>query len=203
MSSPPPNLPTGASRATYHHRNRPVHIPDGVMAVGLIVGAHGLNGEIKIEPHTDNKERFAVGNIVLLGEDLIEVGVKTSRQHKGMQLIRIQGIENRTQAEELRGQWLFIPESEAVGLEEDTYWIHDIVGLTVVDTTERVLGTVRNVMETGANDVYIIEPAEGINQGRELLLPAIADVIRAVDVEAGILRVQLMPGLLDEDSASS
>lgn len=186
----------------YHHRNRRVIIPDGVMAVGLIVGAHGLHGEVKIEPHTDYAERFAKGSTLLLGANLIQMTVIASRPHKSLHLVLFEGIGNRTDAESLRGNWLFIPEENAAPLGEDEYWIHDLVGMEVQDTQGRVLGTVEDVMATGANDVYIIEPAEDINDGREILLPAIAEVIQDVDADQRIIVVNLIPGLIDEDSTS-
>lgn len=201
MSSNRPRRDESGRRqeTAFHHRNKRVFIPEGVMAVGLIVGAHGLQGEMKIEPHTDYEDRFAVGNTLLLGEDLLAVQIRTSRSHKGFQLIRIDGVDSRTDVDLLRGQWLFIRESDATSLEEDVYWIHDIVGLSVIDTEGRALGTVRNILQTGANDVYIIEPANNINKGREILLPAIAEVVQKVDLDARTITVELFPGLLDEE----
>ena len=182
----------------YHHRNRRVLIPDGMMAVGLIVGAHGLRGEVRIEPHTDFPDRFSPGNTILMGVDLVEMRIVASRPHKGLHLVLFDGIASRTAAEGVRGNWLFIPEEDASPLDEDVYWIHDLVGMQVEDTGGRILGTVRNVMPTGANDVYLIDPAPGVNRDQEILLPAIADVIKRVDVDARRIVVDLMPGLLDE-----
>jgi len=200
MTDEPANVTGGrqTNANTYHHRNRQVTIPDGAMAVGLIVGAHGLRGELKIELHTDYEQRFAVGNSILLGEKLIEVKILTSRPHKAFQLIRIAGVDSRSDAEGMRGQWLFIPDDEAISLENDEYWIHDIVGITVVDTQGRVLGTVRNILETGANDVYIIDANEELKIGREILLPAISEVVQEIDTDNRTLTVELIPGLLED-----
>jgi 16S rRNA processing protein RimM len=184
---------------SYYHRNRRVIVPDGVMAVGLIVGAHGLRGEVRVESHTDFPERFAAGNTLLMGLALTEIEIETSRPHKAFHLLQFSGVTNRTEAENLRGQWLFISNEDAAPLAIDTYWIHDIVGMAVKDAEGRLLGTVRQIIETGANDVYIVDPAAGVNQGREILLPAIADVVQAVNLEERVILVELMPGLLDED----
>lgn len=184
---------------SYHYRNRRVVIPDGVMAIGVIVGAHGLGGEVKIEVHTDYPERFAEGNTILMGVELLATRIAASRPHKNLQLVRFHGIGNRSEAENLRGQWLFIADEDAAALEDDVYWIHDLVGMEVRDTAGRVLGTVHNVLQTGANDVYLIAPAEGINRGREILLPAIADVVQRVDPTHRLIVVDLMPGLLEEE----
>lgn len=203
----------------YTHRNQRVIIPDGHLAVGLIVGVHGLNGEVKVELHTDFPERFEAGRTIYLTDELKEISIVSARPHKGQMLIHFAGVTNRNQAEELRQSWLFVSNEEANALDEDTYWIHDLVGMTVVEipsgideTAEnflddldsanhgvRELGTVKEVLATGANDVYIIQPFGSINRGRDLLLPAIADVIQQVDVEKQRMLVRLQPGLLEEE----
>jgi 16S rRNA processing protein RimM len=166
------------------------------MAVGQISSAHGLRGEVRIELHTDFPERFAPEVAVYLGTELERAVISLARPHQGQMLVQFHGIDDRTKAESLRGMWVFIPDDEAVELEEDTYYVHDIIGLSVQTTTGELLGTVDQVLFTGANDVYIVQtPGE---PSRELLLPAIADVIKEVDLENGILLVEPLPGLLDE-----
>jgi len=111
----------------------------------------------------------------------------------------LEGVNDRQAAEALRGMWIFLPEADAAELDEDTFWIHDLLGLTVQTGEGRLLGKVTDVLATGANDVYLIAPAEGVNRGKEILLPAIAQVIRTVDVAAGLIIVDLLPGLMEED----
>lgn len=182
----------------YRHRNRAVHMPDGHMAVGRIIGAHGLTGELRVELHTDFPERFTPGSTVLMGTDLRPWTVEGAREHRGMILLVLAGVVGRTMAEELRDEWLFIPETEAMPLPEGDFWVHDIIGLVVVDEAGQPIGRVTDVLQTGANDVYIIAPAENINKGKELLIPAIAEVIQRVDVAGGTMTIRLIPGLLDE-----
>lgn len=181
----------------YRVRNQDVVVPSGYLAVGHIIGVHGLHGELKIELYTDFPERFAPGVTLFMGPDLEEVEIRQVRPHKGHLLIMLDGINDRTTAEGLRSLWLFVDEADAAELEEGEYWIHDIIGLKVETDTDTVLGKVVDVLATGANDVYIVRPAEGINRGQEILLPAIADVILAVDLAAGILRVHIPEGLID------
>lgn len=181
----------------YRVRNQDVVVPSGYLAVGHIIGVHGLHGELKIELYTDFPERFAPGVTLFMGPDLEEVEIRQVRPHKGHLLIMLDGINDRTTAEGLRSLWLFVDEADAAELEEGAYWIHDIIGLKVETDTDTVLGKVVDVLATGANDVYIVRPAEGINRGQEILLPAIADVILAVDLAAGILRVHIPEGLID------
>ncbi len=181
----------------YRVRNQDVVVPSGYLAVGHIIGVHGLHGELKIELYTDFPERFAPGVTMFMGPELEEVEIRQVRPHKGHLLIMLDGINDRTTAEGLRSLWLFVDEADAAELEEGAYWIHDIIGLQVETDEGTLLGKVVDVLATGANDVYIVRPAEGINRGQEILLPAIADVILAVDLAAGILRVHIPEGLMD------
>jgi 16S rRNA processing protein RimM len=180
------------------YRNQSVVVPDGYMAVGCIVGVHGLRGELKVELHTDFPERFAPNAHLRLGEALIECTIVASRMHKTHVLLQLKGITRREQAEALRGQWLFVPEEDATNLEEGAYWVHEIIGLEVESEDGRHLGEIADVIFTGANEVYVVRTPPTVNRGRELLLPAIDDVVRAVDLPANRMVVHLLPGLLEE-----
>jgi 16S rRNA processing protein RimM len=179
-------------------QNRFVEAPAGYLAVGYVVGVHGLLGEVKVELYTDFPERFTPGTQLFLGETLKKCKVVTVRPHKHSLLLRLNGVNRREQADELRGQWLFVAEEDAIALDADTYFVHEIVGLEVVTSAGRALGTISEVIFTGANEVYVVEPAPGVNRGKELLLPAIQDVIRQVDLEENRMTVELLPGLLEE-----
>lgn len=174
-------------------------VPDGYLAVGCIVSVHGLKGEIKVELYTDFPHRFAPGARLILSDDLAEVVVESSRAHKGHLLVKLSGVHDRGEAEALRNLWLLVPEGEAAELEADSYWVHDILGLTVLTEGGETLGQVVDVLLTGANDVYVVQTPPTINRGRELLLPAIADVVQAVDLAERRLIVRLQPGLIEEE----
>lgn len=180
------------------HRNRAIHVPESHMAVGRIVGVHGLNGELRVELHTDFPERFASGETLWLGEKLVAKKIQVSREHKGMILLTLAGVTSRDEAEALRDEWLFIPDDAAKELPEGEYWIHDIIGLAVMDEAGQPVGQVTDILQTGANDVYIITPAPGVNRDKELLIPAIAEVVLKVDLTRRVLTVRLLPGLLEE-----
>ena len=181
----------------YYVRNQAVYVPAGHMAVGQIVGAHGLYGELKVETYTDFPERFAPGARLLLGEELEAITVESVRPHKNNLLIRLAEVEDRSAAEDLRGLWLYVPEADASTLEEGAYWIHDIVGLRVVTTEGQEIGTITDVFATGSNDVYVVRPQPGVNQDRELLLPAIEDVVEHVDLQQRTMVIHLLDGLID------
>lgn len=184
----------------YRIRNQDVIVPDGCMAVGHITGVHGLRGEVKVELYTDFPERFAPGETLLLGVDLDEIEVVGVRPHKQNLLVQFDGVTDRTAAESLRNLWLFVRETDAAELEEGVYWIHDIIGLRVVEENGSALGVITDVLTTGANDVYVVRPQAGQSPAQDVLLPAIADVVRAVDLAQGVMTVHLLPGLLDAES---
>jgi 16S rRNA processing protein RimM len=135
--------------------------------------------------------------VLQLGETLDKVTVQSARPHKGHLLLKCAEIDDRFAAEDCRELWFYVPETDAAPLEEGAYWIHDIIGLDVVTAEGVRLGQITDLLTTGANDVYVIRPAAGINQGRDLLVPAIADVVIGVDVAQGVMTVHLLDGLLD------
>jgi len=185
---------------TYQFRNRQVTVPDGYVAVGRIASVHGLRGDLKVELHTDYPERFAPDVQLLMDANLTKITIESVRPHKGHLLIRFQGVYNRDDADELRGRWLFVDEDELAELDEDAYWVHDIIGLTVQSAEDRQLGEITDVLFTGANEVYVIKPAPGVNKGKDILLPALTSVIQEIDLDAGVMLVNLPDGLMEEDS---
>jgi 16S rRNA processing protein RimM len=194
---PQRNAKQGAQSNVYYVRNQAVVVPPGYLAVGQIVGAHGLYGELKVEAYSDFPDRFAPGATLFLGEELEKVQVASVRPHKTNLLVRLDEIDDRNDAEDIRGLWLYVPEAEAGELDEGEYWIHDIIGLQVVTVDGAQIGKITDVMVTGANDVYVVRPAEDVNHGRDVLLPAIADVVDHVDLEKGIMVIRLLEGLID------
>ncbi len=195
-----PGKPARRKSQVYRIRNQEVVVPDGCLAVGHIAGVHGLRGEVKVELYTDFPERFEPGETLLLGVDLAEVSLVTVRPHKQQLLMQFAGVTDRTGAERLRGLWLFVPEADAAELAEGVYWIHDIIGLRVQEAEGGVLGDIVDVLATGANDVYVVRPPAGQNRGQEILLPAIPDVVLAIDLALGTMTVRVPDGLLDAES---
>jgi 16S rRNA processing protein RimM len=189
----------GAAPAqVYYMRNQPVMVPAGCIAVGHIIGVHGLRGEVKVELYTDFPERFVPGAVLMVGDDLDEETIEQVREHKGNLLVKFAGCTNRTDAEALRNRWLFVDEADAAQLEEGVYWIHDIIGLEVFTEQGEAVGRITDVLATGSNDVYVVAPTGAFNRGREVLLPALDDVILNVALEQGRMTVRLPDGLLDE-----
>ncbi len=166
------------------------------MAIGQVVGVHGVRGEVKVEILTEDPHRFGRLQRVFVGPDGQEPApwpLEGYRLHQGRALLKLQGCDDRNRAETLRGFLVQVPLEEAIRLEEGEYYEHQILGLEVWTGTGEFLGQVVDILYTGANDVYVVRGSGPA--GDELLLPAIADVIREVDLEAGRLVVELLDGL--------
>lgn len=186
---------TAPANQVYYHRNQAVTIPNGYIAIGRITTVHGIRGEVRVELHTDFPDRFAPDIVIYMGEALTEFTIEAARPHKEQILVKLDGVDTRNEGELLRGQWIFIPEDEAVALEADTYWVHDIIGLHVQTEDGEELGVVDDVLFTGANEVYVVKSPGG---GSELLLPATDEVMQSVDLDAHHIIVRLLPGMRDE-----
>lgn len=168
------------------------------VAIGEITAPQGVRGEVRVQPLTDHPERFVSLRQVWLGEPRnVRVQVEQARPHKGFWVVKLGGIQDRNQAEVLRGVRLEVEPEERVPLKPGEYYVDDLLGLPVVTVEGRLLGRLEDVLRTGANDVWVVrgDPARG--EVREVLLPALKDVVRQVDLAAGRLVVEPLPGLLD------
>ena len=137
---------------------------------------------------TDYPDRFMPGAVLLAGD--AKYTIRAVRTHKKALLVALEGINTRNQAEALRGKLFEVPEGDLPRLDEDQYFRFDIVGISVVDENGTSLGKVEEVLETGANDVYIVRDEES-----ELLIPAIDSVVKEIDTGAQRMVVELIPGL--------
>lgn len=163
------------------------------LKVGVISSTHGIKGEVKVFPTTDSPERFkTLKNVILeTGKQQIPLEISGVKFFKQFVIVKFKGIDNINDIEKYRGMELFVAREDAVELEEDEFYIADLIGMKVV-TEDGDLGILKDIMETGANDVYIIDT----EKYGELLLPAIHDCILDVDVENGIMKVHLLDGLV-------
>lgn len=163
------------------------------LAVGRIVRPHGVNGEVRVELLTDHPERFEWLDAIYVGENSPRlVAIDSVRYHQNVVLLKLAGYPTRTEAELLRGELLQVPESEAVPLEEDEYFLYQIIGLQVETEKGTRLGQLSEILETGANNVFVVEGEMG-----QYLLPDIPDVIKIVDFENKRIVIHPLPGLID------
>ena len=151
---------------------------------------HGLAGEVEAQILTDFPDRFDMLKTVYLGEHYTPAVLESQRRHGHRILLKFEGCEDREEAEKLRGELIYVPVDEAVPLEEDEYYLHEIVGLQAWTTEGEYLGRIEEVIDTGSNDVYVVR--DGV---RETLIPALSDVVLRIDIAHGRIEVQLMKGL--------
>jgi len=166
------------------------------LRVGVISSTHGVHGEVKIFPTTDDPTRFEQLKAAIIetekGQRSLEIeGIK---YFKKQVIIKFKGIDNLSDAKNYKGMDLWISREEALPLEENENYIADLIDIEVVTDMGSTLGTVVDVIQTGANDVYTVKTPEG----KEILLPAIPDCILDVNVEENRMLVHVLEGLLDE-----
>jgi 16S rRNA processing protein RimM len=161
--------------------------PASAVSIGRVAAPHGVHGELRVEPLTDFPDRFDKGRHVwLLGEPHV---VERARWQKNAVLLKLEGIDTRTDAQRVQGKELMLPEAGELP-DEGIFYQHDIIGLRVEDAKGEALGTVADILSTGANDVYVVRGERG-----ELLVPAVEDVVREIDVAGGRIVIDLLPGL--------
>ncbi len=172
------------------------------LAIGQIVGPHGIRGEVKVVPMTDFPERFKSGAKVYLGAqtgvtNTAPAVIAASRPHQDRWLILFTHVRDRNAAETLRDLYLLIPEEDAMPLGEHENYAHDLIGLEVQTVDGRSLGQITEILFTAANDVYIVR-----NANAETLVPATREVVVSVNLAERMMKVVLPEGLLapaDED----
>ncbi|MDT8901258.1 ribosome maturation factor RimM [Anaeroselena agilis] len=157
-----------------------------LITIGKAVAPHGVRGDVRVIPLTDFPDRFLTMKEVRL-EDGRVLAVESAKFHKQFVILKFRGLDDRDAVDNLRGKLLVVNREELVKLPEGHYYIFDIVGLKVYDETGACLGTVTDVISTGSNDVYIAE-----QEGKKpLLIPALKDVVREIDVPGGRMTVRL------------
>lgn len=168
---------------------------EDLLQVGIITSTHGVRGEVKVYPTTDDPRRFRRLKEVVLdtGREKLNLEIEGVKFFKQFVILKFKGLDNINDIEKYRQKSLYVNRKNAVRLQRDEYFIADLIGLKVQDEDGTELGTVKDVIETGANDVYEVEMADG----RSLLLPAIKQCILNVDVENGMMQVHVLEGLLD------
>lgn len=167
---------------------------DEFIRIGKILKSQGHRGAVRVLPLTDFPERFQDMKQVRvkLQDGRVEYTIEEIKPHGKFLTIKFKEIIDMDAAEKLRGGYLEVTRQELVPLDEDNYYIFDIVGLSVFDHAETFLGKVTDVLQTGANDVYVVETG-----GRPLLIPAIKQVVREIDLPGRRMLVELPEGLAD------
>ena len=171
--------------------------PDGepvYLVVGFLRRAHGVHGEIILDVHTDFPERLRSGKKLFIGEERKPMTLSGSRPHAKGMLLKFKEIETPEEAGQLRNQWVYVEATELPRLPEGKIYQHELFGFHVVDEGGNSLGVLVEIIETGANDVYVVRG----ESGKEILLPAIPSVILEADPTQRVMRVHLLEGLVDD-----
>lgn len=164
-----------------------------MFSIGRIVNTHGVKGELKVMPTTDEPKRFEKLKSVFVERKTMEsYEIQSVRYHKDFVLLKLKGIEDMNAAELLKGSVLKIDRKDSLPLKKDEYYISDLFGLKVFTEEERYLGELIDIIETGSNDVYVVKKED---REKDLLLPAIKQVIKNVDIEEQKMIVHLLEGL--------
>ena len=165
-----------------------------LLQVGVISSTHGVRGEVKVFPTTDDVKRFKKLKKVILdtGKEQLPLEIEGVKFFKQFVILKFRGIDNINDIEKYKGRDLWIPREEAQELDEDEYYIADLLGMDVFTEDGELFGALKDVMETGANDVYIIE----MSDGKEVLVPAIKQCILDVDIENRKMVIHLLEGLV-------
>lgn len=161
---------------------------------GKIVNIHGLKGEVKVMPWCDYPDFLCEFDILYIGKEKTPYIVESARIHKNMALIKLKDVNTPEEANNLRNSIVYIDRDE-IALEEGTYFIQDIIGMTVKDADSgKVYGEIKDVLQTGANDVYEIKSEE-----KTYLIPAIEQVIIETDIKNSVMLIRPLEGLFDEN----
>ncbi|GMB08483.1 ribosome maturation factor RimM [Thermolongibacillus altinsuensis] len=166
--------------------------------VGKIVNTHGIRGEVRVISRTDfANERYKVGNTLYIfmenADAPIEVKVARHRVHKSFDLLTFEGYDNINLVEKFKGAMIKIPETQLQPLNEGEYYFHEIIGCTVITEEGEIIGQVKEILTPGANDVWVVKR----KNGKDVLIPYIDDIVKAVDVAEKKITIHPMEGLLE------
>ena len=162
------------------------------LVVGFLRRPHGVKGEILMDVHTDFPERLKTGMTLYVGDQYQPMVVSSRRPHASGLLVRFRGIKTPEDAGLYRNTWVYVPAANRPSLPEGEYYHHELIGLNVITDEGHELGVLADIIETGANDVYVVRDADG----KDVLLPAIPSVILDVKVADRQMRVHLLDGLI-------
>ncbi len=168
-----------------------------LLKVGVISSTHGLKGEVKVFPTTDDVKRFRQLKEVLLdaGDEKTVLQIEQVKFFKQFVILKFRGIDDIEDVQKYKGKDLLVTRENAVKLKKDEYFIADLIGVGVISDDNSLRGILKDVIQTGANDVYVID----LEDGRQLLLPAIKECVLMVDLDENIMKIHVLDGLLDDE----
>lgn len=169
------------------------------LAVGTLRRSHGIRGDLLLDVMTDFPERLKPGTHLFVGEEKKRIKITRRRPHNEGILLGFDGISSAEQAAEYRAQTVYVLAEGRPPLPEGEYYHHQILGMQVLDESGTFLGKITEIIETGANDVYVVN--DSVRQSKEILIPALKQVLLEVNLLTNTMRVHLLPGLVDGDES--
>lgn len=170
--------------------------------VARIVNTFGIRGELKVISETDfPDERFKPGQSLYIIRDNkkeAEVTIESARQQKGTYILSFEEYDNINQVEVFKGAWLAIDQQEQQTLDDDEYYYHQIIGLDVYTTENLHIGKIKDILSLGSNDVWVVKRSQP--KLKDALIPYIEDVVKSIDLEKGLVMIELMEGLIDDEN---
>ena len=168
------------------------------LAVGTLRRSHGIRGDMLLDVNTSFPERLKPGTFLYVGDRKQRIKITRRRPHNDGMLLGFEGIANTEQTARYRAETVYVLADDRPPLPEGEYYHHQIIGMQVIDENETVLGAITEIIETGANDVYVVKNADG----REVLIPALKQVLLEINLETKMMRVHMLPGLMDSDESA-
>ncbi len=170
--------------------------------IGKIVNTQGNKGEVRVFPHTDYPDRFSKMEQILLfppgkNEPSINLKLENYRFHKEFVILKFNGIDNIDAAEKLINMEIKVDQKDVAPLPVDEHYVFQLIGLQIITTVGDLLGVITDVLQTSANDVYVVEPHSGLNRKQEILVPVVKQVVLDIDIGNQRVLIDLPDGLLD------
>lgn len=164
--------------------------------IGKIVNAVGLKGEVKVYNYSDRRERYEELDRIIVGNK--EYSIENVRYQNAMVILKLEGVDDRDGSEALKGKDVYITEEDLVELPEDTYYLRDIIGLDILDfESGEKIGTLADVIQNAAQDIYRIALAEATEEGgKEALVPVVSQFVKEVNLEEGYIRIKFIEGMI-------
>lgn len=162
--------------------------------VGQIINSHGIQGEVKVYPLTDDINRFSILKDAYIGENKIRVSIKSVKYHKGIAIIKFEEFNNINEILAYKDQYIYIDDKDRITLPEDSYFIHDLIDCKVFDLSGDLIGTLEDIIQGPSNDVYMVRDC--IN-AKEYLIPAVKSFIKDINIKEKIIIVDPIEGMIE------
>ena len=162
------------------------------IVVGKIVNTHGIKGDIKVYPYTDDIERFSNLKSIYIGKEKLSIEIENAKYHKGMVLLKLKGFDNINEVLHFKDETIFIDEKDKVKLPKDNYFIYELIDCKVFDMAGNPLGYIKDVLQNSSNDVYIVQ-----DKDKEYLIPAVKQFVKEVNVIEKKIIIDPIEGMIE------